>query len=464
MQKRPQKVLSLPGIRGSETTYQNADDTKRASHYSSPSEELTPILREVLDSVQREIGLQVDVEYSPNDYEILISRESTRCGVELTSIERDLVLRHLERDAKPFGLLDDLVRDISISDIIVSRYNSIQVQQGRRNVTTGLSFPSQEAYETFVEKLLLRANSTYSTRVPIADGVIGGFARIHTVHRAITENGPYLTIRLNRFSSVTTQDLLRHGLAPKEILKYLELMVQSGQTLLIVGEVGTGKTTLARALAACIPSEESILVVEDTPEIKLEHPHVRYVRTRTANTEGEGRVAPSEVIRGGMRMAMNRIVFGEIRDAEAAEAFIDVCASGHPGLSTIHGKSAQDAIVRLSLFLGRAQRGVGKDVIYEQLATAVSAIVHMDVCPISRARRIMEVREIGPVGDGVLRQKEIFRYEPRNKFPSWTVVHPLSNHREALESASAPLSLSDLPKNLELPDEYLFQEAQRIKR
>ena len=71
--------------------------------------------------------------------------------------------------------------------------------------------------------------------------------------------------------------------------------------------------------------------------------------------DGEGRVPPAYCIRAGMRMAMNRIIFGEIRDAEAAEAFVDVCSSGHPGLSTIHARSASDALTRLELFLGRSQ-------------------------------------------------------------------------------------------------------------
>ena len=108
-------------------------------------------------------------------------------------------------------------------------------------------------------------------------------------------------------------------------------------------------------VAATVPEDESILVIEDTPEIRLEHPHVRYVATREANTDGAGRVTPSECIRAGMRMAMNRIIFGEIRDAEAAEAFIDVCASGHPGLSTIHGRSAIEAVARLELRIHAAE-------------------------------------------------------------------------------------------------------------
>jgi pilus assembly protein CpaF len=228
---------------------------------------------------------------------------------------------------------------------------------------------------------------------------------------------------------------------------------------MVVGEVGTGKTTLARALAGTIPAEEAVLVIEDTPEIRLDHPHVRYITTREANLEGSGRISPAQCIRAGMRMAMNRIIFGEIRDSEAAEAFVDVCASGHPGLSTLHGRSAVDAITRLELFLSRAQRSADKALLGLQVATAVQVVVVVDVCRSTGARRIMEVRELGPVADGVLRQREIFTYRANAGQPQWVVGTKVSAFREKLERQPGAFKLSDLPDVLELPLDISYREA-----
>lgn len=426
----------------------------------SRSRGLSPACAHILQELKRELGLDGFGELpAEGELEALLIQICDRLGIELTRVERDEILAEVERDQKPFGVLQPLVDDPSVSDIIVTDFSRISVQQGRRNHTTSLSFANREAYYAFVERLLQRAGATYSTKKPIADGTIGGFARIHAVHPSLCESGPYLTIRLNRFSTVGTGDLLKAGLAPREVLRYLEAMIQNGQTLMIVGEVGTGKTTLARALAASVPADESILVIEDTPEIRLEHPHVRYLCTREANTEGTGRVAPSECIRAGMRMAMNRIIFGEIRDAEAAEAFIDVCSSGHPGLSTIHARSAAETITRLELFLGRAQRGVVRAVVAEQIATAIQAIVFVNICAETGRRRVIEVKEIGPVADGVIRQRDIFKYQVQRGVPSWRVINRVSAHRELIEKGADPVILSQLPAAVELEQNVLYREA-----
>ena len=415
---------------------------------------MAPSLAHILQEVRREVGLRneakSDSALNPTELHDLINTVAERLGFTLANFERDEILAHLENDSNEFGLLQELVDDPSISDVIATDYSSISIQQGRRNLKTDLSFPNQESYEAFVERLLQRAGTTYSTKKPIADGMIGSYVRVHAVHRSLCETGPYLTLRINRFSSVTTNDLLKFELAPLEIFQYLQGLVHIGRTVLVVGEVGSGKTTLVRALAASMPEHESILVIEDTPEIVLEHPHARYVRTREANVDGEGRVAPSQCIRAGMRMAMNRIIFGEMRDAEAAESFIDVCASGHPGLSTIHARSATEAIARLELFLGRAQKGVSRHVLSEQIATAVQAIVFVDICKETRKRRIMEVKEIGPVADGMIRQRDMFKYYLQEGRPTWRVANKVSAHREKLESSAHAVHLNRFPNTLEL--------------
>jgi pilus assembly protein CpaF len=426
----------------------------------APRDTMSPGLTFILQEVRREIGFDCP-DGAPDRARLnaFITAVAARCGLELNEFEHDEIVRHFEREQRPFGVLQELVDDEAVSDVIVTDFYRVAVQQGRRNLATDAAFPSQEIYEAFVERLLARAHTAYSTKQPICDGMIGDFARVHAVHKCLCESGPYLTIRLNRFPTVALGDLRDAGLAPEPLLAYLKALVQHGRTVLVVGEVATGKTTLTRALASSIPESEAILVIEDTPEIRLDHPHVRYVSTREENCDGAGRITPAECIRGGMRMAMNRIIFGEIRDAEAAEAFVDVCASGHPGISTIHARSAADAVTRLELFLGRAQRGVDRAVISEQIVTAVQAVVFLGICPHTGRRRIMEVKEIGPVADGVIRVREIFRYELQDSLPAWRAMSKVSAHRSAIERGPDGVVLSAYPALLELQSAQLMKEA-----
>jgi pilus assembly protein CpaF len=421
--------------------------------------DLSPLLSQVLEEVRRSLSWQGDAGASVLNKAACVAEAAARLGLSLSSFERDEVLLHLEGDDEAFGVIQKLIDDPTVSDIIISSFSKISVQQGRRSVRTQVRFADQRSYEAFVERMLFKAGTSYSTKQPIADGMIGSLVRLHAVHKSLCDEGPYVTIRINRFTSVSLDDLARVGLAPAPILDYLRAIVGIGRTLLVVGEVGTGKTTLARALASTIPHDESVLVIEDTSEIRLEHPHVRYITTRDENLEGAGRVSPAQCIRAGMRMAMNRVIFGEIRDAEAAEAFVDVCASGHPGLSTLHGRSAVDAVTRLELFLARAQKSADRALLGAQVATAVQVIVVVDVCKVSGVRRIMEVRELGPVADGILRHREICKYVGAEPVPTWRLMHRVSAFREKLERPPYNVALSALPENLELQLNASYREA-----
>jgi len=423
---------------------------------------LSPALAQVLEEVRRTVSWRAgDLNNGGASQDIMTSvhEAASRMGLSLSSFERDEILVHLEKDGQSFGVIQPLIDDPSISDIIISSFSKISVQQGRRSVRTQVRFADQRSYEGFVERLLHRAGTSYSTKQPIADGMIGSLVRVHAVHKSLCDEGPYVTIRVNRFTSVSIDDLVRVGMAPRPVLDYLRAVVGIGKTLLVVGEVGTGKTTLARALAATIPHDESVLVIEDTPEIRLEHPHVRYITTREENLEGEGRISPAQCIRAGMRMAMNRVIFGEIRDAEAAEAFVDVCASGHPGLSTLHGRSAVDAVTRLELFLARAQRNADRGLLGAQVATAVQVVVVADVCKLTGMRRIVDVRELGPVADGVLRQREIFSYRSGEGAPHWIVSGRVSAFRDRLEKPPYSFFFSHLSEKLELALDVSYREA-----
>jgi hypothetical protein len=157
--------------------------------YDSQDQTLYPLLAHIIDEIRKDPWYQQFIANANSatgnpGVGLGASRElvervtiiSERMGFKLASLEQDQILAYLEKDTKPFGLIQELVDDENISDIIVSGCNSVTIQQGRRNYATRITFPTQAYYEAFVERLLTRAKTTYSTKQPIADGMIGALA------------------------------------------------------------------------------------------------------------------------------------------------------------------------------------------------------------------------------------------------------------------------------------------------
>ncbi|MCC6952519.1 MAG: CpaF family protein [Deltaproteobacteria bacterium] len=397
--------------------YRRREHQVSPSQPTSHSEPMTPSARYVAREAKARLAARPWVSgdtpsFSAGGIAEMVHSVESAAGEVLSEDERASVISALEVSSGEFGLLTPLIESHDINDIIVASYHNISVQRGRLNQQTDFAFPDHDAYLSYIENLLRRVGKASTAATPVVDAAIGSRIRLCVTHESFSPPGmgPTLTIRIARHPTVSLATLHRRRLAPAPVLEYLAALIQSGQaTVLISGEVSTGKTTLARALASEIPLDESVLVIEDTHELALDRPFTRTLLTREANTEGAGRIAPSQAIRAGLRMAMNRIILGELRDAQAAEAFIDVCTSGHPGVSTIHAKGVRDALARLELLLLRAYGHVGVDPIRRHIAQAVSCVVHLGSNRDSRERRVLEVAEIQTAADGNVQLAPMFR-------------------------------------------------------
>ena len=407
---------------------------------------LTPSAKHIVSEARKRIGERRAFQHlsSPDERELfqLVAHVEEMEGEALCERERTAVVAALSASLEDFDILTPLLEREGVNDIIVRSYQDISVQIGRKNIQTDLRFPDRESYSSFVENLLKRAGKSCTLATPVVDAALGPDVRICVTHESFSPNGsgPMLTVRISRHRHVTLDGLVLSELAPRIVLEYLSALVRSGQaTILIAGEVGTGKTTLVRALASKIKEDEAVLIIEDTHEIVLQRQFTRTLLTREANTEGAGRISPSLAIRTGMRMAMNRIILGEMRDAETAEAFVDVCASGHSGMSTIHARNARDALLRLELFLLRAQGNVGLETVRRQIANAISAVVYLGLDPLSGSRRILNVLEVGSAADGAIQLSAMFSHSNISGVPEWLRESGVSSFPAALKDAAVHL-------------------------
>ena len=388
--------------------------------------QLTPVARHLFHQAKKRLGEHsiVAPDHLPQEAELrsLIEHIQEEQDEELTPRERESLVASLSEALERYDILTPLVNNPEVNDVIVRSFDDISAQVGRRNIQTDVRFPDRDAYFSFVEHLLKRAGKSCTSATPVVDATIEPHVRVCVTHDSFSPpgSGPMMTLRISRHRNVSRQMLEESALAPALLLDYLcAIIASASSTLLIAGEVGTGKTTLVKALAQAIGEQEAILIIEDTHEIELSRPFVRTLLTREANTEGAGIITPAQAIRTGMRMAMNRIILGEMRDAQAAEAFIDVCSSGHAGMSTIHARSAQDALLRLELFLARAQPGIGFETIRRQVSNAVSVVVHLGMDKSEQKRRILQIVEIGTSADGAIQISPIFSFDESRAIPTW---------------------------------------------
>ena len=199
-------------------------------------------------------------------------------------------------------------------------------------------------------------------------------------------------------------------------------MVRSGLvTMMVAGETGTGKTTLIRCLGTQFGPDESIVAVEDTPEVNFTHPYFRSLVSRSANTEGVGEVTLQEHIMTTLRLTPTRVILGEMRSPYAAEAFLESAQTGHIGMSTLHARNEIETLVRLDSLLGRAQKSVSIDIIRQQIALAVDCVVWMLREKGSGKVRVGEIIEVGNFVEGVIQVRPMFTLVETGERPVWKV-------------------------------------------
>lgn len=420
----PSKELSTNEIYQSYYNQHNFKQTKnkKNSQEATLTASAKYIIREVQQFIAQNFKDRFLNSFKEEDLIEIVKHVEEKHAEFLSEHERTQVLAIISNSFEHFDILEPLVKNPEINDIIIRKYNDISVQTSRQNTQTDLSFADENHYKSFIENLLKQVGKSCTLATPVVDASLESHIRICVTHESFCPpgSGPMMTIRIARHTDVTLNELTDCKLAPPEIMEYLSKIVSIGNnTILIAGEVGTGKTTLVKALSMYVPENEAILIIEDTNEINLNRKFVRTLLTREANTEGAGKIPPAFAIRTGLRMAMNRLILGEMRDSEAAEAFIDVCSSGHSGFSTIHARSAKDAISRLELFLSRAQGNVTIDTIRKQIANAVSVIVFLAVNKKTQTRHIYEILEIGSFSDGAVQFSPIYKFQADQKVPSW---------------------------------------------
>ncbi|GAB2702649.1 Flp pilus assembly CpaF family ATPase [Microbacterium marinum] len=204
---------------------------------------------------------------------------------------------------------------------------------------------------------------------------------------------------LTRFRSL--DDLVAAGSLSADAAALLGAAVRDGQSVIVSGATHAGKTTLLGALIAASPPEHRIVTVEETFELAVRAPDVVAMQGRQPSLEGTGEVSLRRLVKEALRMRPDRLVVGEVRDAEALDLILAL-NTGVPGAATVHANSATDALRKLSSLPLLAGRNIDRDFLLPALAASVDLVVHC-VRDASGRRRVAEImRTTGTVTGGMV--------------------------------------------------------------
>lgn len=424
---------------------------------TAKQQEMSAVASTIMREARRELGSDLTLQQqmtSASATESVIAQAVDRVirkrGEPLDDIERVNIIIHLQKDLVGWGVLQPLMDNKDVTDIHVYDYKTVVLQRGKISETTGLSWPNAQSYITFIDRLLLRLGKSLTTQQHTVDASFPNGVRICAVHESVCgQRGPLLCIRIPRISDVSLENIVSYQVAPPLIVNYLACLVRSGlATMMVAGETGTGKTTLIKCLATQFGADESIVAVEDTPELNFQHPYFRSLVSRPPNAEGAGEVTLQEHIKTTLRMTPTRVILGEMRTPFAAEAFLESAQTGHVGMSTVHARNARETLVRLESLLGRAQKSVAIDIIRQQIALAVDSVVWLIREKSTGRPRIAEVIEVGHFVEGTIQVRPMFSLIKQGAKPVWRVDSWTSNFDEQLKADG--IHLGDSPPELTL--------------
>ena len=302
--------------------------------------------------------------------------------------ELDAALDLIEAHIQGPGPLAPLLRDTSITDILINGPSEVYVERAGRLERVEAPFADGEELRAWAVRLVSQAGGRLDDGHPIADACLPDGARLHVVLPPLAPDGPVVSIRRFALARPTLDDLVAAGTLGEDQALGLRAAFAAGATIAIGGPTGSGKTTMLNALLRSLPRGERAVVIEETRELDLSGLHAVSLVTRPANLEGRGGVEMAALVRAALRMRPDRIVIGEVRGAEVFDA-LRALSSGHSGsLVTVHARSAADICPRLVELALSAPGAWSERAITRAVERAIDVVVHLERTP--SGRRVSE--------------------------------------------------------------------------
>jgi len=330
--------------------------------------------------------------------------------IPLSFAERERLSREILDEIFGLGPLEQLLKDHTISDILVNRYDRVYIERSGKLELTGLSFKDNQHLMQIIERIVSRVGRRVDESSPMVDARLADGSRVNAIIPPLALDGACLSIRRFGRDPVTARNMLENHTLTEAMLELLSAMVKGRLNLLISGGTGAGKTTLLNVLSGYIPNVERIVTIEDAAELQLKQEHVVRLETRAPNIEGKGAVRQRQLVINSLRMRPDRIVVGEVRGEEAFD-MLQAMNTGHEGsLTTVHANSVRDALSRIENMVSMANLNIPERAVRHQIAAAIHGVVQ--VARLSDGtRKVTSISEVTGMDTEVITMQDIFVFE-----------------------------------------------------
>ncbi|WP_121630922.1 CpaF family protein [Tropicibacter alexandrii] len=340
-------------------------------------------------------------------------------GIVLNRDERRAMIADLYDEVKGLGPLETLLKDDTVSDILVNGPHQIFVEQNGKLSLSDVTFKDEKHLMRIIDKIVSAVGRRVDESNPYVDARLSDGSRFNAMVPPIAIDGSLVSIRKFKKDKLGIDDLVKFGAFTEEMAVYLQAAVATRLNIIVSGGTGSGKTTTLNALSSFIDDSERILTIEDTAELQLQQTHVGRMESRPPNVEGKGAVTPRDCLKNALRMRPDRIIVGETRGEEVID-MLQAMNTGHDGsMTTIHANSARDGVARLENMIAMAGIEMPLKAMRSQISSAVNLIVQASRLQ-DGSRRMTSITEITGMEGDVISMQEIFRFQrvgltPENK-------------------------------------------------
>ena len=386
----------------------NAADTRNPEYQALKGR----IHQDLLNRLNLERLSQIKREEAEPELRALITgmldREEQQTPLSLA--ERGTLIADVLNELFGLGPLEDLLKDPSISDILVNRFDQVYIEREGKVEPTSIVFRNERHLLQIIERIVSAVGRRIDESSPMVDARLQDGSRVNAIIPPLALDGAALSIRRFRTDRLGAQDLVGRDSLTQPMLDFLKAAVAARLNVVVSGGTGAGKTTLLNILSSFIGDHERVITIEDAAELMLRQRHVVRLETRPSNIEGRGQVRQRELVVNALRMRPDRIVVGEVRSEEALD-MLQAMNTGHDGsLTTVHANSARDALYRLDTMVAMANLNIPEKAIRQQISSAIELVVQISRMS-DGTRKVTSITEITGMEGEIITLQDIFLFE-----------------------------------------------------